>query len=82
VGKEIRRVGKAKRAHHRPAQKKWWARRKSAFAHPAIAFQQRKKIRHGRASSRPSTSFLPDAAKDVDARHKAGHDDFRCTIWV
>ena len=25
--------------------------------------------------SRPSTSFLPDWTKDVDARHKAGHDE-------
>ena len=29
--------------------------------------------RHGRASSRPSTSFLLKC-QDVDARHKAGHD--------
>jgi hypothetical protein len=29
---------------------------------------------HGRASSRPSTSLLPERNKDVDARHKAGHD--------
>jgi hypothetical protein len=29
-------VGKAKRAYHQAARKeKWWARRKSAFAHPA-----------------------------------------------
>jgi len=26
--------------------------------------------------SRPSTSFLPRNRKDVDARHKAGHDEF------
>jgi hypothetical protein len=25
--------------------------------------------------SRPSTSFLLDGNKDVDARHKAGHDE-------
>jgi hypothetical protein len=25
--------------------------------------------------SRPSTSFLPRESKDVDARHKAGHDE-------
>src|SRR5882757_1071863 len=25
--------------------------------------------------SRPSTSFLPLESKDVDARHKAGHDE-------
>jgi hypothetical protein len=25
--------------------------------------------------SRPSTSFLPRDRKDVDARHKAGHDE-------
>src|SRR6476469_3615424 len=32
-------------------------------------------FRHGRASSRPSTSSLLPWNKDVDARHKAGHDD-------
>jgi hypothetical protein len=32
-------------------------------------------FRHGRASSRPSTSFLPGCTQDVDARHKAGHDE-------
>jgi hypothetical protein len=34
-------------------------------------------FRHGRASPRPSTSFLFLAldCKDVDARHKAGHDE-------
>jgi hypothetical protein len=30
------------------------------------------KVRHGRASTRPSTFLLK---KDVDARYKAGHDD-------
>jgi hypothetical protein len=28
-------------------------------------------------SSRPSTSFLCKSSKDVDARHKAGHDELR-----
>jgi hypothetical protein len=27
------------------------------------------------AYARPSTSYLPMERKDVDARHKAGHDD-------
>jgi hypothetical protein len=31
--------------------------------------------RHGRASSRPSTSLIIGRSQDVDARHKAGHDD-------
>ena len=38
----IRRVGKAKRAHHstlRPGDR-WWARRKGAFAHPTLRFRQ------------------------------------------
>src|SRR5205085_609181 len=26
--------------------------------------------------TRPPTSFLPSDSKDVDARHKAGHDEF------
>src|SRR5450756_2680282 len=26
-------------------------------------------------SSRPSTAFLRESSEDVDARHKAGHDD-------
>ena len=30
--------------------------------------------RHGRASTRPSTSFFT-CCQDVDARHKAGHDE-------
>src|SRR6185295_20239979 len=30
--------------------------------------------RHGRALSRPSTSFYYQEMQDVDARHKAGHD--------
>src|SRR4249919_24248 len=32
-----RRVGKAQRAHHREQSVRWWARRKSAFAHPTPA---------------------------------------------
>src|ERR1700687_1485866 len=32
-------------------------------------------FRHGRASSRPSTSFFLKCSKDVDARHKAGHEE-------
>src|SRR6201999_2039314 len=32
------RVGKAKRAHHAATASKWWARRKSAFAHPTVFF--------------------------------------------
>ena len=32
-------------------------------------------LRHGRASSRPSTSFLPEFSQDVDARDKSGHDE-------
>jgi hypothetical protein len=28
------------------------------------------------AYARPSTSYLADAQQDVDARHKAGHDEF------
>jgi hypothetical protein len=32
--RKFRRVGKAKRAHHHKRGDKWWARRKSAFAHP------------------------------------------------
>ena len=31
--------------------------------------------RFGVAKARPSTSFLLDGKKDVDARHKAGHDE-------
>src|SRR5580704_11105440 len=31
-------------------------------------------LRHGRVSSRPSTSFALETAKDVDARDKPGHD--------
>jgi hypothetical protein len=27
------------------------------------------------ASARPSTSFVPPDCKDVDAQHKAGHDE-------
>src|ERR1700722_4167714 len=30
--------------------------------------------------TRPSTSFLLDCCKDVDARHKAGHDEFSGAI--
>jgi hypothetical protein len=33
-------------------------------------------FRHGRASPRPSTSFLLKCSQDVDARRKAGHDEF------
>src|SRR6202453_952852 len=32
-------------------------------------------LRHGRASSRPSTSFLSEFSQDVDARDKPGHDE-------
>src|SRR6266478_6880567 len=32
-------------------------------------------FRHGRASSRPSTPYSVAGCKDVDARHKAGHDE-------
>ena len=34
TGVNCRRVGKAKRAHHCELSVEWWARRKSAFAHP------------------------------------------------
>ncbi len=35
--------------------------------------------RHGRACPRPSSALLADMPKDVDARHKAGHDGvFNC----
>jgi hypothetical protein len=34
-------------------------------------------FRHGRALSRPSTSVLLATDKDVDARHKAGHDELK-----
>jgi hypothetical protein len=33
-------------------------------------------LRHGRASSRPSTSVLLCCGEDVDARDKPGHDEF------
>src|ERR1700726_1444134 len=42
------------------------------FPHAA---RRRAFFRHGRASSRPSMSFLPKRRQDVDARHKAGHDE-------
>jgi hypothetical protein len=35
----------------------------------------RGRSRFGVAKARPSTSFLVDLNKDVDARHKAGHDE-------
>ena len=37
----VRRVGKAKRAHHRTTlTERWWARRKRAFAYPASHFSR------------------------------------------
>ena len=38
-------------------------------------------VRHGRAWSRPSTSCLFETAKDVDARHDAGHDEPIGDLW-
>jgi hypothetical protein len=39
-------------------------------------------IRHGRASSRPSTSSLRHRGQDVDARNKSGHDARRGRLLV
>jgi hypothetical protein len=32
--------------------------------------------------SRPSTFFLPQDCKDVDARHKAGHDELEANARI
>jgi len=53
--------------------------------HPNVAGLSSRLIvspsRHGRASSRPSTSFLPTFRQGVDARDRHGHDGPAANAW-